>query len=368
MERLRRVADTRKRRGVRHDQAVVLAIATCATLAGARSVAAIGEYAADLPQEVLARLGARCHPGTHRYVAPHGRTIARTLDRVDTDELDRAVGAWLYDQARQGLVAEAQLVLALDGKAMRGALREDGRAVHLFSAMAHGAGIVVAQTQVNEKSNEITAFAPVLEDLDLTGALVTADAMHTQVEHARYLVETKQAAYLFQVKANQPRLLEALESIPEAHWGKAHVTTTRGHGRMDHRHVQVAAVPEGVTFPYAAQVIRIYRERADLGDALISEETSYYITSVTAQRGTAELLGRHVRGHWGVENKIHWVRDWAYDEDRHQLRASTSLAQALATLRNLAISILRLAGATNITAALRWVARDATRAAALIGC
>jgi aryl-alcohol dehydrogenase-like predicted oxidoreductase len=80
------------------------------------------------------------------------------------------------------------------------------------------------------------------------------------------------------------------------------------------------------------------------------------------------VLGAHVRGPWGIENKLHWVRDWAYDEDRHRRRASDSLAQALATLRNLAISILRLAGATNITAALRWVARDPTRAVRLIGC
>jgi hypothetical protein len=127
-------------------------------------------------------------------------------------------------------------------------------------------------------------------------------------------------------------------------------------------------VPEGVTFPYAAQAIRVRRERADLGDVLVSEETSYYITSVAATRAGSEVLGAHVRGHWGIENKVHWVRDWAYDEDRHQLRASGSLAQALAALRNLAIGILRLAGATNITAALRWVARDPTRAVRLIGC
>ena len=84
-------------------------------------------------------------------------------------------------------------------------------------------------------------------------------------------------------------------------------------------------------------------------------------------RGGAEQLGGHVRGHWGIENKVHWVRDWTYDEDRHQFRAATSTARAVATLRNLAISLLRLAGASNIAAATRWVSRDATRAAALIG-
>jgi len=368
VECLSGVADTRKRRGVRHDQAVVLAIATCATLAGARGVAAIGEYAADLPQEVLARLGARYQPTKGRYVAPHGRTIARALARVEADQLDTVVGSWLFDQVRRGHVAEEQLVLALDGKAMRGALRADGKAVHLFAAMAQGTGVIVAQTQVDEKSNEITAFAPVLKGLDLQGALVTADAMHTQVEHARHLVEDRHADYLFQVKANQPNLLAALRSIPETDWSQEHTTTTRGHGRLDHRHVQVAALPESVTFPHAAQAIRVYRERADLTDSLISDETSYYITSVTPERADPDRLGTHIRGHWGIENKIHWVRDWAYDEDRHQLRAPGTLAQTLATLRNLAISILRLQGATNITATLRWIARDPTRAVTLIGC
>jgi len=240
--------------------------------------------------------------------------------------------------------------------------------VHLFAAMAQGTGVIVAQTQVDEKSNEITAFAPVLKGLDLQGALVTADAMHTQVEHARHLVEDRHADYLFQVKANQPNLLAALRSIPETDWSQEHTTTTRGHGRLDHRHVQVAALPESVTFPHAAQAIRVYRERADLTDSLISDETSYYITSVTPERADPDRLGTHIRGHWGIENKIHWVRDWAYDEDRHQLRAPGTLAQTLATLRNLAISILRLQGATNITATLRWIARDPTRAVTLIGC
>lgn len=113
-------------------------------------------------------------------------------------------------------------------------------------------------------------------------------------------------------------------------------------------------------------MVVVYRERADLADVLASAETSYYVTSVAKDRAGAERLGAHVRGHWGIENKVHWVRDWCFDEDRHQLRAPRATARAMATLRNLAISLLRLAGATNICAGLRWVARDATRAAALV--
>jgi hypothetical protein len=114
------------------------------------------------------------------------------------------------------------------------------------------------------------------------------------------------------------------------------------------------------------QVVIVYREPADRADAMKSAETSYYITSARKDKAGAELLGGHTCGHWPIENKTHRAREWAHDEDRHQL-SSTTTARALATLRNLAISIFRRAGAHSITVTLRWVARDAERAAAL-GC
>jgi len=362
------IADHRMRRGVRHKLASILALATAATLAGARSVSSIGEYAADCPQEVLARLGAKYHPGKKRYIPPHAETFRRALGAVDVEALDRAVGAWLFTQVRAGHISGNTVALALDGKSLRGALREDGRCVHLFSAMVHGSGIVVGQNEVDEKSNEIKAFRPLLATLgDLTGTLITADAMHTQRDHARCVVEEHHADYLFQVKDNQPNLLAALMAIPQEQFSAEHAETSKGHGRTEHRYVRVADVPDSIDFPYGSQVVLVYRERADLADVMTSAETSYYVTSVAKDRGDASQLGAHVRGHWGIENKVHYVRDWTFDEDRHQMRAPGSRPRALATLRNLAISLMRLAGAANIAASTRWVSRDATRAAALLG-
>jgi predicted transposase YbfD/YdcC len=367
LEALEGIPDHRKARGVRHPLASILAIASCATLAGARSMVAVAEYANDCPQDVLARLGAKYHPDQKRYIAPHHDTIHRALAAIDTAALDRAIGAWLYAQVTAGHLDEAQVSIALDGKAVRGSLREDGRALHLFSAMVHGAGIVIGQEEVDQKSNEITALRPLLEPIDITGAVVTADAMHCQRDHARYIVEDKKGDYLLQLKDNQPTLLAAIKAIDPSCFSAEHYETCRGHGRVEHRYVRVSDVPEGFDFPHAAQVVLVYRERANLADVMTSSETSYYLTSVTKERGTQEQLGRHVREHWGIENKVHWVRDWNFDEDRHQHRAAHSPARALTSLRNLAISLLRLAGADNIAAALRWVSRDATRAAALIG-
>lgn len=211
--RLSQIADHRKRRGVRHSLASVLAIAACATLSGARSIAAISEWAADAPQDVLARLGAKYHPVTKRYIPPHDATIRRAVAAVDADALDAVIGQWLLDQVRAGRLEQRQLVVAVDGKSLRGARQDDGRPVHLFAAMVQGERAVVAQAEVDHKTNEITGFQPLLTGLDLAGAVVTADALHAQREHARFLVEDKHADYLFGVKANQPKLLAAIEAI-----------------------------------------------------------------------------------------------------------------------------------------------------------
>lgn len=215
LARLGRVPDHRKRRGVRHQLASVLAIAACATLSGARSIAAISEWAADAPQDVLARLGAKFHRGQQRYIAPHDATIRRAIAAVDADALDRVIGEWLLDLVRAGDLEERQLVVAVDGKSLRGARQDDGRPVHLFAAMVQGERAVIAQNEVDHKTNEITGFQPLLDRLDLAGAVVTADALHAQREHARFLVEDKGADYLFGVKGNQPKLLAAIESIPQ---------------------------------------------------------------------------------------------------------------------------------------------------------
>jgi len=216
-------------------------------------------------------------------------------------------------------------------------------------------------------SPQITALQPLLEDLDLAGALVTADALHTHRANAAWLVEVKKADYLLQVKANQPGLLEACQQIEDDQWSAPFEHTERGHGRIETREVRVAEVPAGLDFPYAAQVVMVYRERSGLDNKMTASETTYYVTSISADDADAQLLAGHVRGHWQIENRVHWVRDWAFDEDRHQLRATASPARALATLRNLAISLIRLAGSNRIAATMRWIARRPERSAQLLG-
>ena len=226
LERLAAITDPRAKRGVRHRLVSLLAIAAAAALSGAKSFVAVGEFAGELSQEALARLGARRHPVTGRYVAPHEATLRRAIRSVDPDQLDRALGGWLAEQTHpaSGNSGDQQLpAVAVDGKTLRGARGANGRQVQLFAAMLHGQGTVLAQREVDPTTNEITQFRPLLDDLDLRGTVVTADALHTQADHARYLIQDKHADYLFTVKANQPSLEATIDRLgPEAFSPCAH--------------------------------------------------------------------------------------------------------------------------------------------------
>jgi predicted transposase YbfD/YdcC len=189
LEHLARVPDPRKRRGVRHSLSSVLAAAIAAVMAGARSFTAIGEWIADAPPLVLASLGIRRDPLTRRFEPPDEATIRRVLESVDAAVLDTEVGAWLSARVQTaGPRSGRRTALAVDGMALRGTRHAsaDGQAVHLLAVLDHQAWAVLGQVDVDVdvETNEVTRFAPLLEHLDLTGHVVTADALHTQRGHA----------------------------------------------------------------------------------------------------------------------------------------------------------------------------------------
>jgi hypothetical protein len=205
---LEEIPDPRKRRGIRHSHAVVLAMAICACFAGARGFLAIGEWVAALPQEALQRFGCRWDDKRKCYIPPSEPTLRRALHAVDVELVDRELGAWLEQRTSGGAVA-------VDGKWLRGAVGQDGKRVHLLSALVHKDGVVVGQRLVSQEHNEITEFKPLLQPIQLEGKVVTADAQHTQRGHARFLVEEKHADYVFIVKNNQPALLADLEALSQ---------------------------------------------------------------------------------------------------------------------------------------------------------
>jgi hypothetical protein len=234
------VPDPRAARGRRHRLVAILGLAAAAVLAGARSIAAIAEWAAEAPQPVRAALGARRDAPDH-WAVPAEATIRRTLARLDADALAAAVGAWLADRDRERSrpVASRWRAVAVDGKTLRGArtqtLGSDGRPVHLLAVMDHTSRAVLAQCQVGGAPQEVPAFTPLLAGLDLTGVVVTADALQTHPEAAEFLVGEKQAHYLFQVKANQPTLLARCQRLPWHRVPELDRTRDRGHGRIEIR-------------------------------------------------------------------------------------------------------------------------------------
>jgi len=361
-EHLDRLPDPRKRRGRRHGLTAVVAVAVCAVLAGARSFAAIGEWAADVPAAVLVALRVRRDPLTGQRHPPTEATLRRVLTCIDPAAVDGLVGVWL-SRHQQPAACRRWRAVAVDGKTLRGS-GTPGAQVHLLAAMDHSSGAVLAQVRVDGKSNEISAFQPLLEQIDLTATVVTADAMHTQREHVEFLVTVKHAAYICVVKRNQPNLYRQLKTLPWRQVPIGDETHDRGHGRYEIRRLHVVS-SDRLDFPHAAQAIRITRRVRNQRTKKWRTVTVYAITSLTAAQATPAELADYIRGHWAIE-ALHHIRDVSYGEDASQIRTGTA-PQAMASLRNLAIGILRAAGHTNIAKALRRNARDAFRPLILLG-
>ncbi|BCB88798.1 ISAs1 family transposase [Phytohabitans suffuscus] len=365
LEALAQVPDPRDPRGRIHPLPGLLAIAAAAVAAGQSTVTEIAEWAADLPDAVLTRLGAARDPFTGIRLVPDDSTFTRVLAALDADALDTAICQWLISQ-QTGESVPGRRAVAVDGKTLRGS-GQPGTRVHLLAAIDQRTGVVLAQVDVDGKTNEITRFVPLLTTVDLTGVVVTADALHTQREHARWLVQTKQAGYVFTVKRNHPHLYRQLKTLP---WTKIPVldeTHQRGHARHDVRRLQAITCTGALAldFPHTVQALRIRRRRFNPATERWSTVTVYAITNLTAAQASPAELADWLRGHWAIE-VLHHIRDTTYREDAIRVRTGNA-PHALATLRNTAISLLRLAGITTIAKALRHNNRQPHRSLQLLG-
>ena len=351
-----RLPDPRGLRGRRYRLSSLVAVALCAVAGGARSFYAIADWAAGVGPEVLVRLGIR-------FRVPSEATLRLVLERIDGDDLDQVLGRYLSDSNGDG---GERPVVAVDGKTVRGARAGQEPAPHLVCAVTHDGATVLGQCRTAEKSNEIPAVRRLLRGIDLVGAVITIDAMHTQKTTARCLREQCRADYVMIVKANQPGLFARVKTQP---WEQVPVVWQDGlerhHGREEQRSYKIITVPRGLRFPYAQQVVQITRRRRRIGTERWGVEVVYAICSLPCEQAPPKLLSAWIRGHWTIENKIHWVRDVTFDEDRSTIRTGSG-PQVMATLRNTVISLHRRAGQSNIARACRRLAANPVHAVDLI--
>ena len=367
LEVLAQVTDPRQRRGRRFGLVFVLAVAVVCALAGARSFREAGDMAADLPQEVLARLGGVPHPLRRVITAPSEKRIRTLLQALDAAALDVLVGGWLDGLARDGRAEQPLRAVALDGKWLRGV--GNGQ-VKLLSAMLHEEKVTVGQVRVPDRTTETTVVKELLQDVDLAGAVVTADAFHASRETAEHIAGSgqdggREADYFLFVKGNTPHLQRAAFDAVQAqgHREPDHTETDRGHGRTVRRSIWVAGAA-GLDFPRAAQVARIRRDGCDRDGQLLTKEVVHAVTSLDAKRASPADLARIARGQWSIESH-HWLRDTTWAEDANTGYAGEG-PQVMATLRNLAISLLRLAGITRVTRTAQAINRNPARVLAVI--
>ena len=336
--------DFRKARGRRYPLACYATIMVAARLAGYRGVTAFAEFAARMDQEQLAAAGAFLSPSKGRRTALAASTFHYVLSSLPPDALDRALGAW----ARQ--CGDGAAPVALDGKDVRGASRRagDGRRM-MVAAVEHGTGLVLGQVQVGDKTNEIPAVRELTRGLGLAGRTVTLDALHAQQETARALVEDCGADYVVTaVKDNQPTMLGDLRAIDWSRARRAEGGREKAHGRVERRSCAVVDVrgPEWNGFcglHGRRQAFRIDRERHLVRQNAGSRETAYGLTSLGPGQAGPKEIGELVRRHWHIENRLHYVRDFTYDEDRCRAHVG-NLPRNLACLTNAAISIVRHEG------------------------
>jgi predicted transposase YbfD/YdcC len=362
-QRLEALPDPRSPQGRIYPLACLIAVAVCAfTAAGNDRFTAVGQWIRRAGQEDLARLRAPWDPLAGRYRAPDEKTIRVVLDRLDPRALTRALlgprpsgrrrrsggpppGVRGYHARRAAqqvktLARDRLRAVAVDGKTSRGARRADGTRVHLLGVAEHG-GHLLDHLEVDVKHNETSHFTALLESLDLDGAVVTFDALHTVRANLNWLAGDKKAQYIAVVKRNQPLLHARVKALPWRQVPAGSTARETGHGRIETRTLKAAHV-SGLDFPRACQAIKITRRRQDTATGKTSRETVYAVTSLTSADASAQDLARLVREHWSIEAHHH-IRDLTFSEDTSTSRTGSGPAN-LATIRAAIIAAIKDAG------------------------
>jgi len=365
---LARLNDSRHARGVRYSLVNLLVCIVLAKLAGEDYIAGIAEWVAKRTKPLSEML---------HWVKPraaHRSTYSRILGHViDITEFERVVHDYFANAAHAG----ESILINLDGKTLRGTIPAgQTRGVHLLAAYLPDEGWVLAQIAVGTKENEIPASARMLKALDLQGKIITGDALLAQRELSRQIVEAK-GDYVWTLKDNQPQMVEDLETLfagetvvkgfsPATRDFRPAETIEKAHGRLERRTLTASTELKGYgNWPYAEQVFKLERHFERIADGRVMHEVVYGVTSLNAQEANATRLLEIVRGHWAIENRLHYRRDQTMREDWYHVRMGTA-PQAMAVINNLVLGLLDKQDFRSVPEARRHYAANLDQALNLI--
>lgn len=352
-----RLPDQRCARGKRYRLAQVCILATLAKLSGEDHPLGIAQWA-QVRQPVLGPL-----LGLAKRMPCHNTYRRILADGVTPADLEQHVSAFL----RQQLQAGRKVLIALDGKTLRGTIPTgSSQGVHLLAAYVPAQGIVLVQVAVANKENEIVAAPRVLASLDLRDKIVVGDAMQTQRELSLQILAAD-GDYIWLAKDNQPALRRDIEQwfAPESHvkgfspatkdFQTAH-RVDKAHGRHEARTITTSSLlNEYLTWPGVAQVFKLERRAVNLSTGEVRHEVVYGVTSLSADQAPPERLMRLIRQYWGIENGLHYRRDKSLHEDATRMH-NANQAQNLAALNNLIIGLLLAQGWRSLPEARRYYA------------
>lgn len=357
--------DPRSAHGRRYDLAFLLTCLVAALLCNCNSTCAVGQWCRE-HRALLRRVF-----GPRRHLTPSDSLYRRLLPRLDAAQLETALAAWIGATRP----ADDDEAVAVDGKTVRGATTSDQTAPHLLAFCTHQTQETLLQVRVSDKTNEIPVAQAVAARLHWQGRILTADALHTQTA----LVATLRALggeVVLTVKDNQPELAADLAlfftdcfAAPPAPCRHAQ-TQDWQRGRHEIRDLWVSSdlsayLATESRWPGIAQVGCLRRRVSVAATGVTREETVYLITTLSATHASPERLLLLVRGHWHIENRLHYVRDVTFGEDRSRLRSGDA-PQILAALRNLAITLIHRSGSSDIAASRRAFAYHPRRALRLL--